>query len=289
MKRTMKLASRGKRFAAGLIDMIVPMIAYMFLVSIYGIEAFLPGGGSGYGYNYGYGFDYGYNYNMPMTGDSVALTFVLLIIMIAYIVAELVLYARAQSIGKAILGLQVVSSNNGKPFGFWKMMLREVIVKSASSSVFMLGYIWILIDEKNRGWHDKILDSYVVDLKETAIMYRRAQMQAQPPRPMQSPRPEAKPEEKDNVAPAPVVEEKPTVEPKVEIHEVKDPNLEATAKIKLPDVVEALDAPEKVEALEAPVKVEALDAPTLTTEESITAAGDEQTEISEKEDDAEII
>ena len=283
----MKLASRGKRFAAGLIDMIVPMIAYMFLVSIYGIEAFLPGGGSGYGYNYGYGFDYGYNYDLPVNGTSVTAVLALLILMIAYIIAELVLYARAQSIGKAILGLQVVSSKNGKPFGFWMMMLRELVVKSASSGTILLGYIWILIDDKNRGWHDKILDSYVVDLKETAIMYRRAQMQAQPPRPMQSPRPEAKPEEKDNVAPAPVVEEKPTVEPKVEIHEVKDPNLEATAKIKLPDVVEALDEPEKVEALEAPAKVEILDAP-IQTETSIKAAGDEQTEISEKEDDTEI-
>lgn len=287
MKRTMKLASRGKRFAAGLIDMIVPMIAYMFLVSIYGIEAFLPGGGSGYGYNYGYGFDYGYNYDLPVNGTSVTAVLALLILMIAYIIAELVLYARAQSIGKAILGLQVVSSKNGKPFGFWMMMLRELVVKSASSGTILLGYIWILIDDKNRGWHDKILDSYVVDLKETAIMYRRAQMQAQPQRPMQSPRPEAKPEEKDNVAPAPVVEEKPTVEPKVEIHEVKDPNLEATAKIKLPDVVEALDEPEKVEALEAPAKVEILDAP-IQTETSIKAAGDEQTEISEKEDDTEI-
>lgn len=287
MKRTMKLASRGKRFAAGLIDMIVPMIAYMFLVSIYGIEAFLPGGGSGYGYNYGYGFDYGYNYDLPVNGTSVTTVLALLILMIAYIIAELVLYARAQSIGKAILGLQVVSSKNGKPFGFWMMMLRELVVKSASSGTILLGYIWILIDDKNRGWHDKILDSYVVDLKETAIMYRRAQMQAQPQRPMQSPRPEAKPEEKDNVAPAPVVEEKPTVEPKVEIHEVKDPNLEATAKIKLPDVVEALDEPEKVEALDAPAKVEILDAP-IQTETSIKAAGDEQTEISEKEDDTEI-
>ena len=256
----MKLASRGKRFAAGLIDMIVPFMAYMFLISIYGIESFLPGGGYGYGYGYGYGLDYGYNYNMPMTGGSVALTFVLLIIMIAYIVAELVLYARAQSIGKAILGLQVVSSNNGKPFGFWKMMLREVIVKSASSSVFMLGYIWILIDDKNRGWHDKILDSYVVDLKETASMYQRAQMQ------QMASRQEESAAKQDDIAPAPVVTEIKVEEPKAELHEVK----------------------EKVEALEAPVKVEALDAPT-TTEESITAAGDEQTEISEKEDDAEII
>ena len=33
MKRTMKLASRGKRFAAGLIDMIVPMIAQVIAIT----------------------------------------------------------------------------------------------------------------------------------------------------------------------------------------------------------------------------------------------------------------
>ena len=265
----MKLASRGKRLGAGLIDMIVTFIAYMFLISIYGIEAVLPGGGYGFGssYGYGYGLDYGNNYNLPTSSGSIALTFVLLIVLIAYIVAELVLYARAQSIGKAILGLQVVSTKDGKPFGFWKMMLREIIVKSASSSVFMLGFIWILLDDKNRSWHDKILDSYVVDLKETAIMYQRAQMQQMAQR------------QEESVS---------KQEPKAEMHEIKDPDLEATANIKLPEQVEKLEEPEKVEALEAPEKVEALDAP-ITTEESITAAGDEQTELSEKEDDAEII
>ena len=33
--------------------------------------------------------------------------------------------------------------------------------------MFFLGYIWILIDDKNRSWHDKILDTYVIDVKET--------------------------------------------------------------------------------------------------------------------------
>ena len=274
MKRTMKLASRGKRFAAGLIDMIVPFIAYIYIISVYGLASVVPGGSYGFGNNYGYGFDYGYgyNYNLPHSSGAIAFTFVLLILMVAYIVAELVLFARAQSIGKAILGLQVVSTKNGKPFGFWKMMFRDVIVKSASSSVFMLGYIWILIDNKNRSWHDKILDSYVVDLKETASMYQRASMAAKPP----APKSEDKIDPAANTAPPPIVEE------------IKDPDLEDTAKIKIPDEpqkVEALEAPEKIEALEAPESFETLE----TREESIMTAGDEQTEIPEKEDEADII
>jgi uncharacterized RDD family membrane protein YckC len=269
----MKLASRGKRLGAGLIDMIVPFIAYIVLISIYGAEAVLPGGGYGYGNSFGYGYDldYGYNYDMPVSKDNIAMILVLLVIMIAYIIAELVLYARAQSIGKAILGLQVVSSNNGKPFTFWKMMLRECIVKSASGGTFMLGYIWILIDERNRGWHDKILDSYVVDLKETANMYYRAATQAQPIAPVHK---EENEKQQADAAPQPVVEEIKAEVPHPEVHEIST-------------TVEALEAPDKVEALDAPEKVEALDAPTKV-EESITAAGDEQTEISVKEDDTEI-
>lgn len=173
MKRTMKLASRNRRFVAGLIDAAVPILAYFVMTAIYGKSLVSSQDPFGYGYGYGYGYNFDYNYNMPIGRGAVLAIFILGILMIGYVIAEFILYARAQSIGKAILGLQVVSSKDGKPFGFWKMVLRECIVKGASSSVFMLGYIWILLDDKNRGWHDKILDSYVVDLKETAEMHQR--------------------------------------------------------------------------------------------------------------------
>ena len=132
--------------------------------------------------------------------------------LIVYIIVECVFFAKGKSIGKAMLGLQVVSSENGKPFRFWKMLFRECIVKSASGSVFALGYIWVLIDEKNRGWHDKILDSYVVDLKESEkINHRRSLAQAEA---------RAKKEEiAEQVVAEPVTEEKPVVIPEVTIEE----------------------------------------------------------------------
>ncbi len=265
----MKLASRGKRLAAGLIDAIIPFVAYIVMVSVFGISSMLPGRGYGYGDPFGYGYGYGNNfdYNIPHSDSAFAAVLVLFILMMAYIIAELVLYARAQSIGKAILGLQVVSSKNGKPFRFWMMMLREFIVKSASSYVFLLGYIWILIDDKNRGWHDKILDSYVVDLKETANMYQRAAAAAQPI----TPKYEEKTDTHEEIADSPVVEEIKAEEPKPVIQEITDK-------------VEALEAPEKVELLEASETQDVR----AETEENISAAGDEQTEISVKEDDTEI-
>ena len=181
-KRVMKLASRGKRFGAAVIDAFVPVVSYLLYSAVMaanGIRSYYPGYGYGFGNDLGFGYGYGYGYgngfgNIRMSGASAAIMMVVCIILLAYIVFELVLFAKGKSIGKAILGLQVVSSTDGKPFGFWKMFFREVFVKSASGSVFGLGYIWILLDEKNRGWHDKILDTYVVDLKESERMnYKR--------------------------------------------------------------------------------------------------------------------
>ncbi len=174
-RKIMKLASRGKRFGAACIDAFVPIVSYMLYTAVMaanGIKAYDPGFGYGYdfGYGYGYGFDYGYGIGNRLTGASAAIMIVVFLILVAYLITEFILFAKGKSIGKAILGLQVVSSNNGKPFRFWRMFFRELFVKSASGSVFGLGYIWVLIDDKNRGWHDKILDSYVVDVRESERM-----------------------------------------------------------------------------------------------------------------------
>lgn len=170
-KKVMKLASRGKRFGAGLIDFAIPFVAYLVFVGVLAANGlkYSPYNDFGYGYGYGYGYDFGYNYGSRLNGVSAAVIAIISLLLIAYIVVEFVFYAKGKSIGKAILGLQVVSSTNGRPFTFWRMMFREILVKQASG-VLMLGFIWILVDEKNRGWHDKILDSYVVDLKESEKM-----------------------------------------------------------------------------------------------------------------------
>ena len=98
-------------------------------------------------------------------------------VFLAYLIVQLIFFSKSKTMGKAALGMQVISSKNGKPIGFWMMLLREWIVKSASSRVFMLGYFWVLIDEQNRGWHDKILDTYVVDLKESEMLSKPTKVQ----------------------------------------------------------------------------------------------------------------
>ena len=209
-----------------------------------GIRVYNPGYGYGFGndfgndfgYGYGYGFDYGNGLNgRHLTGASTAIMLVVFIILLAYIVAQLILFSKGKSIGKAILGLQVVSSTDGKPFRFWKMLFRECFVKSASGSVFGLGYIWILFDEKNRGWHDKILDSYVVDLKESERMnYMRHMEQARRNAPATEPEPAP--------APEPEVKEAEPVIP--EIQQAEEPVAEVVPEVVITEAGEAVEEPE---------------------------------------------
>ena len=156
-KRVMKLATRGKRFGAGLIDSVpVAFITIIFFGQVVsGIMSLIQDAMNSLS-------EYGSYYNnQPYVTGGVSYPSVVLI----FLGAELYFFSRSQTIGKAILGLRVVDARTGRPVGFAKMLLREIIVKKASSSVLWLGYIWILIDKYNRGWHDKILDTYVIDEK----------------------------------------------------------------------------------------------------------------------------
>lgn len=170
-KKVMKLASRGKRFGAFCIDAVVPVVATMIffgaMIAII-VEELMYNPGLGYGFGSpGFGYGYGYGYSRGPSPGTVTALIIGMILSIAWLVVEMIFYNKSKTIGKAALGLQVVSVKDGEPIGFWKMLFREWFVKAASGSVFALGFIWILIDDKNRGWHDKILDTYVVDLKES--------------------------------------------------------------------------------------------------------------------------
>lgn len=170
-KKVMKLASRGKRFGAFLIDEVVPMICLMILWGGFIAQlTSLIGGGYYNSYDSYSSYD---SYDSSGTVMGTGLILVAVLLLLAYLGVQLYFFSRSQSIGKALLGMRVVSSETGKPVGFGKMFLREFIVKQASVVPFYLGYIWIMIDDRNRGWHDKILDTYVVDEKETKQMEGR--------------------------------------------------------------------------------------------------------------------
>ena len=63
--------------------------------------------------------------------------------------------------GMAILGLRVVRDSDGGPISGGQAVLR-LIGYWVSGVVFYIGYIWIFVDDRKRGWHDLIAGTVVV-------------------------------------------------------------------------------------------------------------------------------
>ena len=66
-----------------------------------------------------------------------------------------------QTPGMRPFGLRVVRDRDGGSFGWGTALLRTLGLYVASA-VFYLGFIWIFIDRRRRGWHDLIAGTVVV-------------------------------------------------------------------------------------------------------------------------------
>ena len=71
---------------------------------------------------------------------------------------------KGQTPGKMALGIQVINASGEKP-GLGIAALREIPGKIISTLVFFIGFLFIGISDKKRGWHDVIADTYVVKVE----------------------------------------------------------------------------------------------------------------------------
>ena len=71
--------------------------------------------------------------------------------------------SQGQSLGKMAIGIRVVDAQ-GRPPGLLRALVREVIGKPVSFAVLCIGVLWIVGEEKKRGWHDLLAGTYVVHL-----------------------------------------------------------------------------------------------------------------------------
>jgi len=62
--------------------------------------------------------------------------------------------------GMFLMGVTVVTLDGGH-VSFWRAVVR-VIGFYLSAFVFFLGFIWILIDNRRQGWHDKLAGTCVI-------------------------------------------------------------------------------------------------------------------------------
>lgn len=65
-----------------------------------------------------------------------------------------------RTLGQAFIGLRVLRTN-GDNLTFWRSLKRAVGYFLAALPLF-LGFLWILIDDRRQGWHDKFADTVVI-------------------------------------------------------------------------------------------------------------------------------
>jgi uncharacterized RDD family membrane protein YckC len=97
-------------------------------------------------------------------GDKVTPLVAFLVFHAVYYI--LPLYVSGQTLGKKIMKIQVVPVAGGEDIGMGQAFMREWPGKAISILALGLGYITILFDKENRGWHDKIAKTRVVTLKD---------------------------------------------------------------------------------------------------------------------------
>ncbi len=67
-----------------------------------------------------------------------------------------------QTLGKKAMNIKVVRLDNGKTLDYMGAFLREIVGRFISGIVLLLGYLWVIGDEKKQGWHDKIAGTVVI-------------------------------------------------------------------------------------------------------------------------------
>jgi uncharacterized RDD family membrane protein YckC len=67
-----------------------------------------------------------------------------------------------QTVGGRLLGIRVVSGEDGSPIGFGTGIVR-LIGYFVCQVVLYIGFIWALFDKRKRGWHDMIAGTSVVN------------------------------------------------------------------------------------------------------------------------------
>jgi uncharacterized RDD family membrane protein YckC len=134
-KEKPKQADAGRRFLSFIIDCLCVCLVSVVVGLMWGI--FLP--------------------NCELNDETSEIMF--LVATIAYFS---LLFGTGQTIGMMVMKLKLCRTDGTYPIGYGRGFLRFVAMIVPSSLFLYMGFIWILIDKENQGWHDKIADTYVI-------------------------------------------------------------------------------------------------------------------------------
>jgi len=100
----------------------------------------------------------GYIIGMLFGNSESLMNIIAFVVGLAYMIGFWVSHAATP--GKMALGLKIVTED-GSPLTVGKAIIRY-IGYIVSSIALLLGFIWIGIDKKKQGWHDKMAHTYVI-------------------------------------------------------------------------------------------------------------------------------
>jgi len=132
-------AGFGLRYGAWMFDFLISLIAIMvftFIVTAVSHSSVL-----------------GSNKQLMLVALLTVLLFVLNFVVLAG--------SNGQSAGMRILGIYIVRED-GRPFTIKDAAMRHLVGYPLSTVAFFLGFLWMLWDPRQQGWHDKIAHTIVV-------------------------------------------------------------------------------------------------------------------------------
>jgi uncharacterized RDD family membrane protein YckC len=140
-KVDLDLAGVGQRLASYLVDAVVLIIIYIALIFLFGVQI----------------------EKEAIAGGDFSTTFYAVYVLMAAIGIGYFTYffGKGQTPGMKLVEIKLIRADGVEPVGYKKGFFRWVGME-ISGMVLLLGYIWILIDKKKQGWHDKIAGTYVV-------------------------------------------------------------------------------------------------------------------------------
>jgi uncharacterized RDD family membrane protein YckC len=97
-----------------------------------------------------------------VVGSNLDLVMVALLTLFMFVLNYVVLAGRdGQSVGMRILGIRIARID-GRRFTIKDAAVRHLLGYPISMAAFFLGFLWMLWDPRQQGWHDKIARTLVV-------------------------------------------------------------------------------------------------------------------------------
>lgn len=91
---------------------------------------------------------------------AVALAFLVTVVLFVLLYPIVFWVLGGQTPGKAVMGVRVVRLD-GRPIDL-VTAVRRLLGYWVSSTALFLGYAWILVDDRRRGWHDRLAGTCVI-------------------------------------------------------------------------------------------------------------------------------